>query len=297
MKVAIVGSNGLIGAALARALVARGDSVVALSRSGAAGIGGALDMRWDPAEGPPPPAALDGADAVVNLAGVPIGGKRWTADRKREIRESRTLTTRLIVDALAQEGAPPVLVNGSAVGYYGTTEDTVDETSPAGSDFLAETCVAWEREAIRATEHGVRVVLARTGIVLARDGGALPQMALPVKLFAGGPIGGGRQWIPWIHIDDEVGLLLLALDSPDLSGPLNGSAPEPARQRDFVKALGSALGRPAILPTPAFPLRLAMGEMATLALEGQRAVPAVALAAGYEYVHPELEAALRAIYA
>jgi uncharacterized protein (TIGR01777 family) len=254
-------------------------------------------MRWDPAEGPPPAAALDGADAVVNLAGVPIGGKRWTADRKREIRESRTLTTRLIVDALSQEGAPPVLVNGSAVGYYGTTEETVDETSPAGSDFLAETCVAWEREAIRATEHGVRVVLARTGIVLARDGGALPQMALPVKLFAGGPIGGGRQWIPWIHIDDEVGLLLLALDSPDLSGPLNGSAPEPARQRDLVKALGSALGRPAILPTPAFPLRLAMGEMATLALEGQRAVPAVALAAGYEYAHPDLEAALRAIYA
>jgi hypothetical protein len=297
VKVAIVGSNGLIGAALARALIARGDSVVALSRSGAAGIGGALDMRWDPAEGPPPAAALDGADAVVNLAGVPIGGKRWTADRKREIRESRTLTTRLIVDALSQEGAPPVLVNGSAVGYYGTTEETVDETSPAGSDFLAETCVAWEREAIRATEHGVRVVLARTGIVLARDGGALPQMALPVKLFAGGPIGGGRQWIPWIHIDDEVGLLLLALDSPDLSGPLNGSAPEPARQRDLVKALGSALGRPAILPTPAFPLRLAMGEMATLALEGQRAVPAVALAAGYEYAHPDLEAALRAIYA
>jgi len=297
VKVAIVGSNGLIGAALARALVARGDSVVALSRSGAAGIGGALDMRWDPVEGPPPAAALEGADAVVNLAGVPIGGKRWTADRKREIRESRTLTTRLLVDALAQEGAPPVLVNGSAVGYYGTTEETVDETSPAGSDFLAETCVAWEREALRAADHGVRVVLVRTGIVLAREGGALSQMALPVRLFAGGPIGGGRQWIPWIHIDDEVGLLLLALDRADLSGPLNASAPEPARQRDFVKALGSALGRPSILPTPAFPLRLAMGEMATLALEGQRAVPAVALAAGYAYAHPEIEAAMRAIYA
>lgn len=296
MKVAIVGSNGLIGSALARALVARGDSVVALTRGGAAGVGGALDMRWDPAEGPPPAAALDGADAVVNLAGVPIGGKRWTAGRKREIRESRTLTTRLLVDAIAREGAPPVLVNGSAVGYYGTTEEAVDETSPAGSGFLAETCVAWEREALRAAAHGVRVVLVRTGIVLARDGGALSQMALPVKLFAGGPIGGGRQWIPWIHIDDEVGLLLLALDRSDLSGPLNGSAPEPARQRDFVKALGSALGRPSFLPTPAFPLRLAMGEMATLALEGQRAVPAVALAAGYEFVHPELEAALRAIY-
>lgn len=297
MKVAIVGSNGLIGRALGRALVDRGDSVVALSRGGSSGIAGALDMRWDPAEGPPPAAALEGGDAVVNLAGVPIGGKRWTAERKREIRESRTLTTRALVDAMTADGGPRVLVNGSAVGYYGPTEETVDETAPPGSDFLADTCVAWEREAVRAAGSGVRVVLVRTGIVLARDGGALPQMALPVKFFAGGPIGGGRHWIPWIHIDDEVGLLTLALDREAVSGPMNASAPEPARQRDFVKALAKALGRPAALPTPAFPLRIAMGEMATLALDGQRAVPAVALAAGYEFVHPELEAALRAVYA
>lgn len=297
MKVAIVGSNGLIGRALGRALVDRGDSVVALSRGGSSGIAGALDMRWDPAEGPPPAAALEGGDAVVNLAGVPIGGKRWTAERKREIRESRTLTTRALVDAMTAAAGPRVLVNGSAVGYYGPTEETVDETAPAGSDFLADTCVAWEREAVRAVESGVRVVLVRTGIVLARDGGALPQMAMPVKFFAGGPIGGGRHWIPWIHIDDEVGLLTLALDREAVSGPMNASAPEPARQRDFVKALARALGRPAALPTPAFPLRIAMGEMATLALDGQRAVPAVALAAGYEFIHPELEAALRAVYA
>jgi uncharacterized protein (TIGR01777 family) len=297
VKVVIVGSNGLIGRALGRALVARGDSVVALSRRGAAGIDGALDMRWDPAEGAPPPAALDGADAVVNLAGVPIEGRRWTADRKREVRESRTRTTRLLVDAMAGGGGPRVLVNGSAVGYYGPTEDTVDETAPPGSDFLADTCVAWEREAERGEGHGIRVVLLRTGIVLARDGGALPRMALPVKLYAGGPIGGGRQWIPWIHIDDEVGLLMLALDREALAGPMNGTAPEPARQGDFVKALGRALGRPTVLPTPAFPLRVAMGEMATLALEGQRAVPAVALAAGYAFIHPELESALRAVYA
>lgn len=297
MKVAIVGSNGLIGRALGRALVDRGDSVVALSRGGSSGIAGALDMRWDPAEGPPPAAALEGGDAVVNLAGVPIGGKRWTAERKREIRESRTLTTRALVDAMTAAAGPRVLVNGSAVGYYGPTEETVDETAPAGSDFLADTCVAWEREAVRAVESGVRVVLVRTGIVLARDGGALPQMAMPVKFFAGGPIGGGRHWIPWIHIEDEVGLLTLALDREAVSGPMNASAPEPARQRDFVKALARALGRPAALPTPAFPLRIAMGEMATLALDGQRAVPAVALAAGYEFIHPELEAALRAVYA
>ena len=190
-----------------------------------------------------------------------------------------------------------MLVNASAVGYYGPTEETVDETSPPGSDFLADTCVAWEREARRAEGHGVRVVLVRTGIVLARDGGALPQMALPVRLFAGGPIGGGRQWIPWIHIDDEVGLLMLALDDAGLSGPMNGTAPEPARQRDFVSALGKALGRPAILPTPAFPLRIAMGEMATLALDGQRAVPAVALAAGYAFRYAEAGEALGALYA
>ena len=296
MRVVVVGPTGLIGRALATALVARGDSVVALSRSGTAGIDGALDMQWDPAQGPPPSAALEGADALVNLAGVPIGGRRWTAERKRAIHESRTLSTRLLVDALAHDGAPRVLVNASAVGFYGPSEDEVDETSPAGSDFLAETCIAWEREAARATEHGARVVMVRTGIVLARDGGALPQMALPVKLFAGGPIGGGRQWLPWIHLDDEVGVLLLALDDAGVSGPLNASAPEPVRQRDFVSALGRVLGRPSILPTPAFPLRIAMGEMATLALDGQRAVPSAALAAGHAFMFSEVEPALRAIY-
>jgi uncharacterized protein (TIGR01777 family) len=296
VRVVVVGATGLIGGALARALVCRGDSVVALSRRGAAGIDGALDMRWDPAEGPPPRAALVGADAVVNLAGVPIGAKRWTADRKRTIRESRTITTRSLVDAI-RDGGPRVLVNGSAVGYYGPTEEEVDETAPPGSDFLAETCVAWEREALRAEQHGVRVVRVRTGIVLARDAGALPRMALPVRLFAGGPIGGGRQWLPWIHLDDEVGLLLLALDDPEVSGALNATAPDPVRQRDFARALARALGRPAILPTPALPLRIAMGEMSTLALEGQRAVPSAALAAGYTFVHPEIDGALQAVYA
>ncbi len=296
MRVVVVGSNGLIGSALCRALVARGDSVVALSRGGVSGVAGLLDIQWDPAEGPPPAAALEGADAVVNLVGAPIGGKRWTAERKRTIRESRTIPTRLLVDALASDGAPRVLINGSAVGYYGTTDEEVDETSPPGSDFLAETCVAWEREALRAEGLGVRTVLLRTGIVLARDGGALPQMALPVKLFVGGPIGGGRQWIPWIHIDDEVGLILLALDDAGISGAMNATAPEPVRQREFVGALGKALGRPAILPTPAFPLRIAMGEMATLALGGQRAVPAVPRAVGYDFIHPEAGPALLAVY-
>ena len=297
MRVAVVGATGLIGRTVAEALIARGDHVVAVSRGGSARIPGARDVRWDPAAGPPPPQTLEGVDAVVNLAGAPLQGKRWTAGRKRVIRESRTLTTRALVDAMAVEGGPRVLVNASAVGYFGPTGDEeVDESSPPGGDFLADTCVAWEREALRAREHGARVVLLRTGIVLASEGGALPAMALPVKLFAGGPIGGGRQWLPWIHIDDEVGLVLFALDDPAVAGPLVGAAPEPVRQREFVKALGRVLGRPALLPTPALALRLAMGEMATLALDGQRAVPRAAVSAGYAFRHTDLEPALRAVY-
>lgn len=296
MRVAVVGPTGFIGRALSEALIARGDGVLALSRGGASGITGADDVRWDPAEGPLPSDALDGVDAVVNLAGVPIGGKRWTDSRKEAIRESRTRTTRLLVDALARDGAPRVLVNASAVGYYGASEEEVDETSPSGTDFLAETALAWEKEAARAHEFDVRVVVIRSGIVLSRDGGALPELARPVKLYAGGPIGGGRQWVPWIHIDDEVGIILFALDHDEVSGALNGSAPDVVRQRDFVSALAHVLGRPSSLPTPAIALRLAMGEMSQLALEGQRAVPRAALAAGYEFQFPEVELALWDVY-
>lgn len=296
MRVALTGATGLIGGHLARALIARGDEVVALVRGESSGIEGARDVHWDPADGALPAGALDGVDAVVNLAGAPLAGRRWTADRKRRIRESRTVTTRLVVDALAADGAPRVLVNGSAVGFYGNAEEPVDETAPAGSDFLADTCVAWEREALRARDHGVRVALIRTGLVLAREGGILPTVARPVKLFAGGPLGGGRQWMPWIHIDDEVGLLLMLLDRDEAAGPFNGSAPEPVQQREFVRILGDVLGRPAVVPAPAVAIRLALGEMAVLALEGQRAVPAAALAAGYRFAHTDLEEALRDLY-
>lgn len=296
MRVALTGATGLIGGHLARALIARGDEVVALVRGERSGIDGARDVRWDPATGPLPAGALDGVDAVVNLAGAPLAGRRWTAARKRQIRESRTLTTRLVVDALAADGAPRVLVNGSAVGLYGNAEEPVDETAPPASDFLADTCIAWEREAVRAREFGVRVALIRTGLVLARDGGLLPTVARPVKLYAGGPLGGGRQWMPWIHIDDEVGLLLMLLDRDDVSGPVNGCAPEPVRQREFVRTLAKVLGRPAVVPAPAVAIRLALGEMAVLALEGQHAVPAAALAAGYRFAHTDLEEALRDLY-
>lgn len=296
MRVAVTGASGLIGQALAAALIARGDGVLTLTRSGASGIAGAQDVRWDPAEGPLPSDALDGVDAVVNLAGAPIAGPRWSDERKELIRESRVRTTRLVVDALARDGAPRVLVSGSAVGYYGTGEAQVDETSPPGDDFLAQTALAWEREAARAHEFGVRVVVVRTGIVLSLEGGALPPLARPVKAFAGGPIGGGRQWMPWIHIDDEVGIILHALDRDAVNGALNGTAPDVVRQREFVRALGEVLGRPSSLPTPAIALRLAMGEMSVLALEGQRAVPRATLASGYAFAYPELGPALRALY-
>lgn len=296
MRVAVTGASGLIGQTLGAALIARGDGVVTLTRSGASGIAGAQDVRWDPAEGPLPSDALDGVDAVVNLAGAPIAGPRWSDERKELIRESRVRATRLVVDALARDGAPRVLVSGSAVGYYGTGEEQVDETSPPGDDFLARTALAWEREAARAHEFGVRVVVVRTGIVLSLEGGALPPLARPVKAFAGGPIGGGRQWMPWIHIDDELGIILHALDHGAVSGALNGTAPDVVRQREFVRALGEVLGRPSSLPTPAVALRLAMGEMSVLALEGQRAVPRATLASGYAFAYPELGPALRALY-
>ncbi|MGD9695946.1 MAG: TIGR01777 family oxidoreductase [Thermoleophilia bacterium] len=293
MNVAIVGATGLIGRRVVAALLRRGDAVVALSRSGASGIGGAREVRWDPAAGPVPAGALAGADAIVNLAGASIGTRRWTARRKRELIESRVATTRGVVDAMAVADVP-VLVNGSGIDLYGPRGDeVVDESSAPGAGFLAEMALAWEGEAARAREAGARVVAVRTAMVLAGEGGALGRLALATRLFAGGPIGGGRQWLPWIHIEDEVGLILLALDRPDIDGPLNACAPGQVRQRDAAAVLGRVLRRPSALPVPASAARLAMGEMAALVLDGQRAVPRVARDAGYEFAYPDLEPALR----
>ena len=297
MRVALVGATGFLGGHLARALIGRGDEVVALVRGERSGIDGARDVHWDPAEGPVPAGALDGCDAVVNLAGAPIGAKRWTAERKRLIRESRVLTTRAVVDALVAGGGPRVLVNASGVDIYGARDDAVDESSPPGQGFLPETAVAWEREAMRAAEHGVRVVLIRSGLVLAKDADALVRMARPVKLFAGGPLGGGRQWYAWIHLDDEIGLILHALDHTEVAGPMNAASPNPERQRDFVRTLADVLDRPAALPAPAVAVRLAVGELATLALDGRPVVPRVAEETGYAFRFPGLEGALRDIYA
>lgn len=289
MKVFVTGATGLIGRAVCEALVARGDEVVGLSRSGSR----SLDLvTGDPSVPGPWLEALAGCDACVHLAGEPVAEGRWTAEKKRRIRESRVRSTELVSGAIAG-GRPGVLVSGSAVGFYGSRGDEVlDESAAPGDDFLAEVSAAWE-QAARPAERRARVVLLRTGIVLARDGGALPKLVQPFRLFAGGPLGDGAFWQPWIHLADEVGLVLLALDDARARGPMNATAPEPARNRDLAKAVGRVLRRPSALRTPALAVRLAIGEAAGVVLASQRAVPAKALSLGYRFRFPELEGALR----
>ena len=296
MNVTLTGATGLIGTKLVRALRDRGDAVTVLSRSpDKAGAALGVDaVAWDPLAGPAPAAALAGRDAVVHLAGEPVA-QRWNAEVKQAIRDSRETGTRNLVEGLRAVGAggPAVLVSSSAVGYYGRHGDEpVPESMPAGDDFLAGVCVVWEREAQRASELGVRTVTIRTGVVLDASGGALKTMLPPFRMGVGGPVAGGRQYLPWIHVDDLVGLYLTALDDPSWSGAYNGSAPEPVTNKEFSRALGHALHRPAIAPVPAFALRLRYGDMADIVTEGQRAVPERALAGGYAFQHPDLAEAL-----
>jgi uncharacterized protein (TIGR01777 family) len=298
MRVTVTGATGLIGARLVAALRERGDDVTVLSRSPerARERLGVSAVAWDPLTGPAPADALAGADAVVHLAGEPVA-QRWSAGAKERIRASRERGTASLVAGLrAAEPAPHVLVSASAVGYYGPRGDEeVDEDAPPGDDFLAQVCVAWEREAQAAAELGIRVAIVRTGVVLDASGGALAKMLPPFRAGIGGPVAGGRQWMPWIHVDDLVGIYLAALDGgARWSGPLNGSAPAPATNAELSRALGRVLHRPAIAPVPAAALRLLYGEMAQIVTTGQRAVPKRPLALGYAYRHAELEPALRA---
>jgi hypothetical protein len=237
-----------------------------------------------------PHGALDGCDGIVNVAGSPIG-RRWNAEVKREIVASRVDLTDRVVQALAH-GGPRVLVNASAVGYYGDREEEADESASPGSGFLAEVCQRWEAAAMAATANGVRVVVLRTGLVLAGEGGALPQLLGPAKLGLGGPIAGGRQWFPWIHVADAVGLILRALDDAALAGPINLVAPGILRQGAFARELGHALNRPAVAPTPGFAIKVLLGEGAQIVLQGQHAVPRVALESGYSFQFAEASAAL-----
>lgn len=292
MRVAIVGATGMIGRRLTTALLGADHEVLAISRRGET-VADAPGHAWDPQAGPLDPAALAGIDAVVNLAGASIGAGRWTEARKKEIADSRIVTTTRLVEALGTAG-PRVLVNASAVGYYGEGTRPVDETAPAGHDFLAETCRTWEDAALAGRANGVRVVVLRTGIVIARESEVLRRQLVPFKLGLGGPVGGGDQWWSWIHVDDETSLIMFLLQHPGIEGPVNAVAPHAVRQRDFAHALGRALGRPTILPTPGFALRLAMGEAASLALGGQHVVPRVATEAGFSFVYPDIDSALRA---
>lgn len=293
MRVAVTGATGRIGRHLAARLRERGDEVTALSRDPAAGV------RWDATAEPAPAAALAGRDAVVHLAGEDVA-QRWSAEAKRRIRASREVGTRNLVAglrALPAAECPGVLVSGSASGYYGSRGDEeVTERDGPGEGFLADVCVAWEREAQAAESLSptLRVVRIRTGIVLDRDGGALAKMLPPFRLGVGGPVAGGRQWMPWIHRDDEVGILLTALDDDRWSGPVNACAPSPVTNRAFSRALGRALGRPAVAPVPGAAIRALYGEMASIVTTGVRMVPARAQELGYAFAHPGLDAALRA---
>jgi uncharacterized protein (TIGR01777 family) len=297
MRVTLTGATGLIGTKLVRALRERGDEVTVLSRSPekAAATLGVAALAWDPMGGAAPADALAGRDAVVHLAGEPVA-QRWNDRSRRAIAESRAVGTRNLVAGLRalDEGARPgVLVSSSAVGYYGKHGDErVTESTPAGDDFLAGVCVAWEREADAAAELGLRVAKVRTGVVLDKSGGALKTMLPPFRLGAGGPVAGGRQYLPWIHVDDLVALYLRAVDDASWSGPYNGSAPEPVTNREFSKALGRALHRPAVAPVPALAIRLLYGDMAEIVTEGQRAVPERALAGGFTHRFADLDAAL-----
>jgi uncharacterized protein (TIGR01777 family) len=298
VNVFVTGATGLIGRALCEALTARGDGVVALSRRpDPAGLpAGVRRVQGDPSVEGQWLEALAAADACVHLAGDPVAEGRWTEEKKRRIRESRLRSTALVAGLLRERG-PRVLVSGGAVGYYGSRGDEpLDESAAPGRGFLADVSRAWEAAAWAARPRA-RVVAVRTGIVLAREGGALPRLVRPFRLFAGGPLGRGDFWQPWIHLQDEVGLLLLALDDARAEGPLNAAAPEPARNRDVARAIGRVLGRPSALPAPELAVKLALGELASVVLASQRVVPRRALELGFRFRFPALEPALRDLLA
>ncbi|HYQ82293.1 MAG TPA: TIGR01777 family oxidoreductase [Anaeromyxobacteraceae bacterium] len=297
MRVLVTGATGLVGRALCRALLEEGHAVLALSRREAPpGLPpGAQPVRGDPTVPGPWQEALAGCDACVNLAGEPMAAGRWNEARKRAIHQSRVQATRNVAAVVAERG-PSVLVSGSAIGFYGPRGDEVlDESAPPGSDFLSRSCVEWEGAAAPAARRA-RVVLLRSGLVLAREGGALPRMALPFRLFGGGPLGDGSFWQSWIHLADEVGLIAWALREERAVGPLNGTAPAPVRNRDLARALGRALHRPSFLPAPRLAIRAMVGEMADVVLTGQRVVPAKAVALGHRFRFPDLDGALADLY-
>jgi uncharacterized protein len=298
MNVVVAGGTGFLGRALSQSLAVDGHDVCLLTRG--AGDRTFKTVQWTPngASGPWA-SAIDGADAVVNLAGESIAAKRWTAEQKQRILDSRVQATRSLAAAIQGSPNPPsVFVSGSAVGYYGPlSDDVVTEDTPPGSDFLARVCVTWEEEARRAATPRTRVTCIRTGLVLARDGGALPPMLPPFRFGVGGRVGSGRQYWPWIHRQDWVDVVRWAMRTPDSGAAINATAPNPVTNADFARALGRAMHRPAFMPAPAFALRLLLGEMAdALVLSGQRAVPRRAERGGFTFTYRTVDDALQAIF-
>jgi uncharacterized protein (TIGR01777 family) len=299
MKLIITGATGFIGSILTDRLWNQFHSVVLLSRRPPSEVGVTKKewFAWSPPSGGEWEKAVDGADGIVNLAGEPIAAKRWSKEQKEKLRSSRIDSTRALVNAIAKAKAKPkFLVNASAVGYYGAHgEETVTETTAPGNDFLSRLCVEWENEALKAEGHGVRVVRIRTGIVLGKGRGALAKMVPPFKMFAGGPLGAGKQYMPWIHIEDEIGLLLFLIENEKAHGPFNAASPNPVTMEEFAKALGEVLNRPSWISVPPSALALLTGEMADMLLTGQRAVPEAATKLGYTFKYPMIGAALQSL--
>ena len=304
LRILVTGATGLIGRRLIPALLKRGDTVLPLSRkpipADSFGPGSIEPIVGDPALAGPWLDSISTCDAVVNLTGEPILGQRWNEDVLKKIRDSRVNATALIAGALAMnptraDGSPKTFVSGSAVGYYGANTGSAEriETAPAGDDAMAKICVDWEAAAKPACDTGVRVVHPRTGIVLDPEGGALPSLVRPFKFFAGGRIGSGKQFVPWIHRDDMTELLIHLLDRPESSGPFNACGPNPATNSELAAALAKVLGRPNWLPAPRFAIRLLLGRVADTVAGGQRALPAKVLASGFAFRFTDLETALR----
>jgi len=296
-RIVLAGGRGLVGSCLARRFSAEGYDVIILTRSAVQAPAPLMVsyLQWDGRSNGSWVAAISGAAAVINLSGASLGSGRWTAKRKKEIVRSRVESTTALVEGVRSlENKPKVFINASAVGFYGDSGDAeVDESSPAGNGFLAETVRRWEASAKPVVQEGVRLVLLRSGVVLAAGAQVLKRLALPFRLFAGGPIGTGRQWMSWIHADDVAEGTLFSVRTPGLSGSVNLISPEPVRMKEFCSVLGKTLYRPSWLPVPGYAMRLLLGEMADMVLQGQRVIPRKLMAAGFQFRYPALPEALR----
>ena len=298
MRLVVTGATGFIGTVLCARLLQQGHTLTLFTRGSPRDVGTAAKrwVQWTPGALGEWGAALDGVDGVIHLAGEPIAAKRWTPTQRRRIEKSRVEGTNSLVQAIAKAKAKPTfLISASAVGYYGPRGDElITEDSSPGDDFLSAVCRAWEEEAKKAERLGLRVVRLRTGVVLGSGGGALTKMAQPFKFFVGGPLGSGRQWMSWIQLEDHVRLILQLIDNAQANGPVNATAPNPVRNKEFCQTLGKVLRRPCWAPVPGFALRLALGEMAEMLLTGQRVMPAAAQKLGFQFRYPNLEKALQA---